>query len=152
MRVSNRTLLVVAASCSAAVALLHFAIALFGPAWYRWFGAPSLAAKIEAGAALVPILLTIAVALVFVVWAGYALSGAGVIRRWPLLRAALYTIAVIYLLRGVQVVPEVVAVARGGIPVRFAVFSAFSAVAGAVYLWGVIRIGHSGRTPQAHAA
>ena len=148
MKVSGRSLLLVAAACSAAVALLHVSIAVFGPAWYRWFGAPSLAARIEEGAALVPVLLTVAVAAVFVVWACYALSGAGAIRRLPLLRAALYTIAAIYLLRGIQVVPEIVAVARGAIPVRFAVFSAFSALAGIVYLWGVLSIRRS--APDEH--
>ena len=112
-----------------------------GPPWYRWFGAPSLARQIEAGSATVPYLLTLVVAAVFVLWAGYGLSGAGVIGRLPLLRAVLFTIAGIYLLRGVQVVPEVVAAAQGRIPARFCVFSAFSAFAGAVYLLGVLRRG-----------
>lgn len=152
MKVSGRVLLLVAAGCSTAVALLHLAIAVFGPAWYRYFGAPSLAARIEAGAALMPILLTIAVAALFAVWACYALSGAGTIRRLPLLRAALFTIGAIYLLRGLQVVPEVLGAARGVIPGRFPVFSAFSAFAGVVYLLGVIRIGRSGSAPQTQAA
>jgi len=149
MKIQGRSLLLVAAGCSAAVALLHVAILVAGPPWYRWFGAPSLAARIEAGAALVPVLMTVAVAAVFAVWTCYALSGAGAIRRLPLLRAALFTIAAIYLLRGVQVVPEAVAVARGAIPLRFAVFSAFSAFAGVVYLWGVLR---TGRPPRDQAA
>ena len=151
MKAPGRTLLLVAAGCSAAVTLLHLAIAVFGPAWYRYFGAPSLAARIEAGAALMPILLTVAVAAVFAVWACYALSGAGAIRRLPLLRTALFTIAGIYLLRGLQVVPETIAVARGAIPARFAAFSAFSAFAGIVYLWGVLLIGRSGRNPETQA-
>lgn len=151
MKIQGRSLLFVAAGCSAFVTLLHVAILVAGPPWYRYFGAPSLAARIEAGAALVPILMTVAVAAVFAVWTCYALSGAGAIRRLPLLRAALFTIAAIYLLRGVQVVPEVAAVARGAIPLRFAVFSAFSALAGAVYLWGVLAIGRTPRGPAAPA-
>jgi hypothetical protein len=130
---------------------LHVAILVMGPPWYRWFGAPSLAAQIESGSVLGPTLLTLAVAAVFVVWAGYGLSGAGVVRRFPLLRIGLYTIAVIYLLRGVQVVLEVPAAAQGKLPARFAVFSAYSALAGVVYLLGAIRSGRSGRTPSAHA-
>jgi len=136
--------LLVAAGCSAAVALLHVGILVMGPPWYRWFGAPSLAAQIEAGSALGPILLTLAVAALFVVWAGYGLSGAGVIRRWPLVRLALWVIAIIYLLRGLQVIPEAVYAARGKVPLRFAVFSAFSAFAGVVYLVGVVRRGRAG--------
>lgn len=152
MRTPGRILLLVAAGCSAAVAALHVAILVMGPPWYRWFGAPSLGAQIEAGSAMGPYLLTLAVAAVFVIWAGYGLSGAGVIGRLPLMRAALFTIAGIYLLRGLQVIPEVVAVVQGKLPVRFSAFSAFSAFAGTVYLLGVLRRGRTGRTPGAHAA
>ena len=151
MKVRGRVLLLVAAGCSVFVAVLHTAIAIGGPAWYRYFGAPSLAARIEAGEPLMPTLMALAVAAVFVVWACYALSGAGAIRRLPLLRVALYAIAVVYLLRGVQVVPEVLGVARRAVPGRFAVFSAFSAFAGVVYLLGVIGVGRSGGAPDAHA-
>ena len=147
MKVPGRVLLLVAAGCSGLVAVLHTAIAVGGPAWYRYFGAPSLARQIEAGAPLVPTAMALAVAAVFVVWACYALSGAGAIRHLPLLRAALYTIAVVYLLRGVQVVPEVMGVARGAVPGRFAVFSAFSAFAGVAYLLGVIGVGRPGNAP-----
>jgi hypothetical protein len=150
MKVSGRVLLLVAAGCSAFVAVLHLAIAVFGPAWYRFFGAPSLARQIEAGAALGPVLMTLAVAAVFIVWTCYALSGAGALRRLPKLKVALYAIAAIYLLRGLQVVPEVVALARGAIPWRFAVFSTFSALAGAAYLLGVMRMGRSGGAPEVH--
>ena len=151
MKAPGRILLLVAAGSSAAVALLHLAILVMGPPWYRWFGARSLAAQIEGGSVLGPVLLTVAVAAVFVVWAGYGLSGAGVVRRLPLLRIGLYTIAVIYLLRGFQVVLEVPAAAQGKLPARFAVFSAYSALAGILYLLGAIRRGRSGRTPTAHA-
>jgi hypothetical protein len=130
---------------------LHVAILLMGPPWYRWFGAPALAAQIEKGSVLGPTLLTLGVAGVFVVWAGYGLSGAGVVRRFPLLRIGLYAIAAIYLLRGLRVVLEVPAAAQGKLPARFAVFSAYSALAGLAYLVGVIRSGRAGRTPSAHA-
>lgn len=148
MKVPGRVLLLVATGCSAFVAVLHVSIAVAGPAWYRYFGAPSLAAEIEAGKPLVPTILALAVAAVFVVWASYALSGAGAIRRLPLLRVALFAIAGVYLLRGVQVVPEVMGVARGAIPGRFPVFSAFSVFAGVAYLLGVIRLGRSGGAPR----
>ena len=152
MKVTGRGLLLVAAGCSFTVTVLHLAIAIFGPAWYRYFGAPSLAVQIERGSALEPTILTLAVAAVFAVWACYGLAGAGAIRRLPLLRAALFTIAGIYLLRGLQVVPEVVALARGGVPARFVVFSAFSAFAGVVYLLGVLRIGRTGGAREVRAA
>ena len=152
MKVSGRVLLLVAAGCSSFVAVLHVAIAVAGPAWYRYFGAPSLAARIEAGAPLVPTMMALALAAVFVLWACYALSGAGAILRLPLLRVALFVIAGVYLLRGLQVVLEVVGVARGALPARYAVFSAFSAFAGVAYLLGVIRLGRSVGAPPAHTA
>lgn len=152
MKLPGRVLLLVAAGCSFTVTALHLAIASFGPAWYRYFGAPSLAEKIERGSALQPTILTLAVAALFAVWACYGLSGAGAIRRLPLLRAALFSIAAIYLLRGLQVVPEVLAVARGDVPARFAAFSAFSAFAGAAYLLGALRLGRPGGAREVHAA
>jgi len=148
VKAPGRGLLLVAAGASAVVALLHVAILALGPPAYRWFGAPSLAARIESGSVVGPTLLTLAVAAVFVVWAGYGLSGAGVVRRFPLLRLGLYTIAVIYLLRGLQVVLEVPAAAHGKLPARFAVFSAYSALAGVVTLVGALRSGRSGRTAK----
>jgi hypothetical protein len=152
VKTPGRVLLLVAAGCSAAAALLHLAILLAGPPWYRWFGAPSLATQIESGSTLGPTLLTLAVAAVLVVWAMYGLSGAGVIRRLPLLTVGLYVIAAIYVLRGVQVVVEVPAALQGQLPARFPIFSAFSAVAGTAYLAGTLLSRRSGRAPSAPAA
>jgi hypothetical protein len=148
----GRSLLLVAAACSAAVALLHVAILLAGPPWYRWFGAPSLADQIESGSVLGPTLLTLAVAAVFVLWSAYGLSGAGVMPRLPLLRFGLYLIAAVYILRGSQAVLEVPAAIHGGVPARFAVFSAYSALAGAAYLVGALRSRPSGRTSSTRVA
>jgi len=145
VKTAGRVPLLVAAGCSAAVAALHIAILLMGPPWYRYFGAPSLAARIETGAGLVPWLMTLGVAALCAVWTGYGLSAAGVIGRWPLLRAALYTIAAVYLLRGLELIPDLVFLAQGRIPLRFAVFSAFSAFAGSVYLLGAVQ---NGRAPR----
>lgn len=47
-----------------------------------------------------PTLFALAIASVLLVWACYALSGAGAIRRLPLLKPVLCAITVIYLLRG----------------------------------------------------
>ena len=48
-----------------------------------------------------PTIVTSLIVLVLLVWATYALSGAGVIKRLPLTRLALILIASIFLLRGV---------------------------------------------------
>ena len=46
-------------------------------------------------------LLTVAIASIFAVFGLYGLSGAGVIRRLPLLETGIYTIATLFLLRAV---------------------------------------------------
>ncbi len=45
-------------------------------------------------------MITLGVAAVLFIWAGYAFSGAGLISRLPLLRTGLVVITAIYLLRG----------------------------------------------------
>ena len=49
----------------------------------------------------IPYLITALVAGVFLVFGLYGLSGAGVIRKLPWLKAGIYGIAAVYLLRGV---------------------------------------------------
>ncbi|MBX9402782.1 hypothetical protein K4L06_15840 [Lysobacter sp. BMK333-48F3] len=101
--------LLFAAGLNAAAALLHVAVIFGGPAWYRFFGAgEGMARMAEAGRAY-PAVLTAGIAGVLALWAGYALSGAGVFGAWPLLKPALCTITTIYLLRGLAVVPMALA-------------------------------------------
>ncbi|WP_460830387.1 hypothetical protein [Lysobacter humi (ex Lee et al. 2017)] len=49
--------------------------------------------------------MTLGIAAVLGLWAMYALSGAGVIRRLPLLRTALVAITAVYLVRGLVLLP-----------------------------------------------
>jgi hypothetical protein len=92
---------------TAAAALLHVAIIFGGPGWYRAFGAGERMARLAARGAVYPALLTAGIASVLAVWALYGLSGAGVIRRLPLLRPALVVIAGVYGTRGLLGVPAV---------------------------------------------
>ena len=90
---------------SALAALLHVAIIFGGPAWYRFFGAgEGMARAAEAGSAR-PVLITLGIASVLLVWALYAFSGAGLIRRLPLLRTGLVAISTVYLLRALAPIP-----------------------------------------------
>lgn len=90
-----------AAVLNALVALLHVGCVMFGASWYRFFGAgEKMAAMADAGR-WYPTVLTLGIAAMFTVWSLYTLSGAGVIRRLPLLRVALCLITAAYLLRGV---------------------------------------------------
>ncbi len=90
--------------------MLHVAIIVGGPDWYRFFGAGERMARLAALGSPYPALITAGIAAVLGVWALYALSGAGVIRRLPLLRLALVLISAIYLIRGVLGVPAVLLV------------------------------------------
>jgi len=153
VKISGRTLLLAAGSCSFAVAALHVAIAISGQAsWYRYFGGLRQAVQVEAGSVLRPTLLTLAIAAVFALWGCYGLSGAGVVRRLPFLRAALFAIAGIYLLRALVLIPELPALWRGLVPLRYPAFSVISGCAGVLYLLGVLRAPHEGGGPRAHAA
>lgn len=96
----NRFLLT-AAALDTGAALLHLACIAFGAPWYRALGAGEAMARLAAAGHPRPTLFALAIASVLLVWASYALSGAGVIRRLPLLKPVLCAITAIYLLRGV---------------------------------------------------
>ena len=89
------------------VALLHVAIILGGPPWYRFFGAGERMAQLAARGSSSPAIVTATIAAILSVWTLYALSGAGVVRRLPFLRLVLLLIAAIYLARGALGVPVV---------------------------------------------
>ena len=101
----GKSWLVAAAGLSALAAFLHIGVILGGPSWYRFFGAGEAMARAAERGSVVPDLATAGITAVLLVWALYALSGAGAIRRLPLLRTGLVLIAAIYLLRALSLVP-----------------------------------------------
>ena len=106
--------LIAGGTLSATAALLHVAIIFGGPDWYRFFGAgEDMARAAERGMAR-PALFTIGIAAILLVWSLYAFSGAGLIRRLPLLRTGLVAISAIYLLRALAPLP-IALLAPGGI-------------------------------------
>jgi hypothetical protein len=90
---------------SAAASLGHLAVIVGGPDWYRFVGAGEEMAQAAERGSLVPHLVTVGIAALLAVWALYAFSGAGLIRRLPLLRTALVAITAIYLLRALALLP-----------------------------------------------
>jgi hypothetical protein len=90
---------------TAIAALMHIAIIIGGPDWYRFFGAGEGMARAAEQGRLMPTLVTLGIAAMLTIWAAYAFSGAGLIVRLPLLRTALVIISSIYLLRALAVVP-----------------------------------------------
>lgn len=97
--------LIAAGTLSAAAALLHLAIIAGGPGWYRFFGAGEGMARMAERGLLRPTLITVGIAAVLAIWAAYAFAGAGLIRRLPLMRAALVAISAVYLLRALVALP-----------------------------------------------
>jgi len=86
-------------------ALLHLAIIVGGAEWYRFFGAGEAMAQAAERGDPMPALVTLAIAIVLAIWAGYAFAGAGAIRRLPLMRTGLVAISAIYLLRAFALLP-----------------------------------------------
>lgn len=106
--------LIVGGVLSAAASVLHLAVIVGGPAWYRFFGAGEGMARMAEQGAWTPVVITLGIAAVLAVWAAYAFSGAGLIPRLPLLRTALVLISTVYLLRGLVLIPAL-ALNPGGV-------------------------------------
>lgn len=132
--------LLASAAPSAIAALLHVGCIIFGPSWYRFFGAGERLAQLAAAGSSVPTVMTAGIATVLSLWAAYALSGAGVIARLPLIRVALCAIAGIYLVRGAAGL-VFAAVAPGERSVAFWVWSSLICLGiGALYLVGTRQV------------
>jgi putative oxidoreductase len=105
---SYERLLLIAGVCSLAVAILHIAIIIGGPEWYRFFGAGEEMALMSESGSFYPTMLTSVIVLIFIIWGIYAFSGAGLIRKIPLLRFALVVISITYLIRGLGGIPPLI--------------------------------------------
>lgn len=90
---------------SAGAALVHVGCIAFGAPWYRFFGAGEQMAQLALRGHWYPTVMALAIASMLSVWSLYALSGAGVIRRLPFVRAVLVAVAGVYLLRGIAFLP-----------------------------------------------
>ena len=120
---------------SAAASVLHLAVIAGGPDWYRFFGAGEGMARAAERGSPTPALITVGIAAILAVWALYAFSGAGLIRRLPLLRTGLVTITSIYMLRGLLLFPSLIL--KPELVDAFAVWSSLIVLAyGIAYLVG----------------
>ncbi len=101
----GKTALLLAGGLSSLAALLHLAVIVGGPDWYRFFGAGEGMARMAERGMIQPTLITIGIATVLAIWAAYAFSAAGLLPRLPLLRTGLVVITFIYLARGLLLIP-----------------------------------------------
>jgi hypothetical protein len=109
VRNAGQAWLIAAAALSGGAALLHLAVIAGGPRWYRFFGAGEGMARMAEQGSARPALITLGIATVLAVWSAYALAGAGLIPRLPLMRTALVAISAIFLLRGLILFPALAA-------------------------------------------
>jgi hypothetical protein len=134
--VQKNKFLIVAAICSAVAALLHLGCIVFGGDWYRFFGAGEQMAQMAEAGDIYPTIVTLVIVTLLSTCSLYALSGAGVILRLPLLRLGLCVIAAIYLLRGVAFMPLMSAIPDNSMTF-WVVSSATCFVFGLMYVLGI---------------
>jgi hypothetical protein len=104
---TSKQSLTLAGCLSLAVAAFQL-ILTFSPTLCRFFGAPE---ELMTGDPLWLYVTSFAATALFAIWGLYGLSGAGRIRRLPLLRTGLLAIGGIYTLRGLMLIPALLAVA-----------------------------------------
>jgi hypothetical protein len=80
--------------------LLHIAIIIGGPDWYLASGAGESMATLAESDSIYPALIGFILVCIFAGWSLYALSGAGIIRRLPLLKLCLILISALCIVRG----------------------------------------------------
>jgi hypothetical protein len=100
----SKRLLQIAGLLSLAVALFQVVLSFPTPLSTYFGTPPELLANPPALLAS-----SLFVALIFAIWGLYGLSGAGLIRRLPLLRLGLIVIGAIYTLRGLLLIPLLLA-------------------------------------------
>mgnify|MGYP003453193578 FL=1 len=109
MKISIKSkLLITGGLIAAATAIWHLLCIAGGPSWYAFARAPGIVIhSAKQGTLLAPISTTVIAGLMFTCTA-YAFSGAGLIKKIPLLKSALVTIAFICLVRALSTVPYLI--------------------------------------------
>ena len=99
MKHSGTNYLTLAGGLTLIVATIHLGCIVFGADWYRFLGAGEQMAQLAEQGHWYPTVVTGVLVVIFVVWSAYAFSGAGLIRRLPLLRLGLCLITLVLLAR-----------------------------------------------------
>ncbi len=101
-------LLITGGVIAAATAVWHLLCIVGGPSWYAFARAPGIVIhSAKQGTLLAPLSTAVIAGLMFTCTA-YAFSGAGLIKKIPLLKSALVTIAFICLVRALITLPYLV--------------------------------------------
>lgn len=126
---------------------LAFAVFQVTAIWWpastiQYFGGP---ARLSVERPIIYAVLCLGAAAILVLFGLYALSGAGQIRRLPLLRTALIAATAIYLLRGLVLIPQMPLVLKHPEFFRFALFSLVSLCVAIAHAGGVLLLCRHGR-------
>ncbi len=119
---------------SLAFAVFQVSGIFWPPDAIRYFGGP---AELSQARPFIYASFCVVVAAIVTVFGLYALSGSGRIRRLPLLRTVIAAATAIYILRGLLLIPQILAVLRQPIPARFLLFSMISLCVGLIHLAGL---------------
>lgn len=98
---SRKVPLVIAGILCAIGALLHLVTIIGGPDFYRFMGAGEGMAQMAEDGLAYPTIVTLVITLILFIWSAYAFSGAGVIKRLPLLKIGLVLISSILMIRAI---------------------------------------------------
>ena len=128
--------LAIGACLSAVAAVAHLACIVVGAPAYRFMGAGDKMTRAAEAAKVQPTLVTLAIAGVLLVWAGYALLGAGIIDRLPFTKLALLVICSVYIVRAVAF-PLLKAVFPGNSETFWLVSSGICLFIGLVHAYGL---------------
>ncbi|MBL4616628.1 MAG: hypothetical protein JKY46_02950 [Robiginitomaculum sp.] len=106
--------LLAGAALSFIASFLHVGILFGGASWLRFFGAGEAMAQMAERGEAWPYIVTSLIAAVLFVWGLYALKGAGLIQSLPLplLRLGLLAIAMVFITRGLVLVPALLGVSQ----------------------------------------
>ena len=140
MKAQGRILLLIAASVSFVVVVLHVVIAIIGPSAYTFFGGERLA-RIAVSGSFAPVIQTLSLAALHALFGLYGLSGAGVIRRLPLLTVGLFAIGGMYAFRGLSAIPQGLQILQDpdSLPFRMLFYSLVSLATGCAYIAGTVK-------------
>lgn len=139
MKLDGRVLLILAASVSFFVAVLHVVIVLIGPSAYTFFGGERLA-KLALSESYAPAIQTLSLAAIHALFGLYGLSGGGVIRRLPLLVVGLFAIGGMYGFRGLSAIEQGLQILQDpdSLPFRVLFYSLVSLATGCAYIAGTV--------------
>lgn len=101
-------MLIIGGVIAAMAAVWHLLMIIGGPGWYSFAHAPYYIVESARQRTLVAPVAAILIATLMFTCTLYAFSGAGIIRKIPLLKSALITIAVICLTRALVTIPYLV--------------------------------------------